>query len=61
MKAIIFIFLSCCIGVISLCYFAYKWGETNNKKETVSRAKEIVKESYNNADIDYIVFGEIQK
>lgn len=60
MKSIIFIFLACCVGVSSLCYFAYKCGEVNNKQETVNRAKKIEKECYTNQDIEIIIFGETQ-
>lgn len=61
MKAIIIIFLSCCVGISSLCYFAYKCGQEDEKQQAVKRAKQIVKECYTNAEIEYIIFGETQE
>lgn len=60
MKTVIFIFLTCCIAVFSLSYFAFKCGQKDEKQQTVKRAKEIVKECYTNQDIEIIVFGETQ-
>lgn len=60
MKAIIFIFLACCVCIFSMCYYAYKMGEVRATKEVVSRAKEIEKECYTNQDIEIIIFGETQ-
>lgn len=61
MKAIITIFLTCCVAVFSICYFSYKIGQKDEKQETVKRAKELVKQSYTNEDIEYIIFGEKQE
>lgn len=60
MKAIIFLFIMCCLGFSSLCYFAYKCGQTNSKKEIIQRAKEINKECYTNQDIEKIIFNGVQ-
>lgn len=61
MKTVIGIFLTSCVAVFSLCYFAYKCGQKDEKQQTVKRAKEIVKECYTNAEIEYIIFGEKQE
>lgn len=60
MKTVIGIFLTCCVVVFSLCYCAYKFGQKDEKQQTVKRAKQIVKECYTNQDIEIIVFGETQ-
>lgn len=61
MKTVIGIFLTCCIAVFSLSYFSFKCGQKDEKQQTVKRAKQIVKECYTNAEIEYIIFGEIQE